>query len=188
MKKRLAVAVCLLILSVFFSIFSIVIFSQKLDWNARYQTLFMGGEAMSPTIKTGDLLVVENTKNPTQIYAAPKPDGDIIVFYQPFYRNASIVRRAIQKVAHDGVWHFQTKADNYTGADFWSGSDTWNGMISEQLLIGKVSEINPSWNTIFFITNVWIFLSITLAVFSGIVCLLIIVIPLFSAPLVRERT
>ena len=107
--------------------------------------------SMEPTVNIGDVVVVKNTTDVSQINVGAY--GDIIVFYQPKVTENStdvvIVHRAINRVIHNGLTYFRTKGDSNTTSDFWPsdyrGEEySWHGMISERLLIGKVIDIIPS--------------------------------------------
>lgn len=67
------------------------------------------------TLHVGDLIIVQGV-NPEEIYAAPEPDGDIIVFRQ-LGSNDLIVHRAIQKIVQNGNISFVTKGDGNYGPD-----------------------------------------------------------------------
>jgi len=107
--------------------------------------------SMEPTINIGDVVVVKNTTDVSQINVGTY--GDIIVFYQPKVTANStdvlIVHRAINKVIHNGLTYFRTKGDANTTSDSWPsdyrGEEySWQGMISKRLLIGKVIDTIPS--------------------------------------------
>jgi signal peptidase I len=84
-----------------------------------------------PTLHVGDLIIVQGV-NPEEIKAASYPDGDIIVFHQPYADGELIVHRAVAKKEKDGKWYFQTKGDGNKGPD----SSTPN--IPEDNVVGKV--------------------------------------------------
>jgi signal peptidase len=86
-------------------------------------------KSMEPTLKVGDLLVVQGIKNAESVYANPN-DGEIIVFRDPRNLNNFIVHRAINKTLRGGAWYFETKGDNNASPDPWS--------VPENNLIGKV--------------------------------------------------
>jgi signal peptidase len=93
---------------------------------------------MIPTLNIGDLILVQGVTNASALNAAPKPDGEIIVFRSPRLEGELIVHRAVYKEFHEGLWYFKTQGDANFGEDRWVGDDVWNGMISENRLIGKV--------------------------------------------------
>lgn len=92
--------------------------------------------SMYPTLKIGDLLIVQGGLNGGDIYADPK-NGDIIVFKHP-YLDEFVVHRAIEKKYDErtGLWYFKTKGDNNPSPDSW-------GWISEERIIGKVIFVIP---------------------------------------------
>jgi LPXTG-motif cell wall-anchored protein len=113
-------------------------------------------------LEPNDWITVKRDIDVSDIYAAPWPDGDIIVFYSS-QTNSSDTRviyghRAIEKVTNNQtrITFFRTKGDNNAGpnnfaADYRGENYSWNGMISEKLLIGKVVGISKpssvgSWN------------------------------------------
>lgn len=104
-----------------------------------YPFTYVGSGSMRPTLNVGDFLVVQGILNASEVKAAPKPDGDIIVFRSPGVEGELFVHRAVNKAKHNDLWYFETQGDASTsGADYWNGHDTWNGMISEKLLVGRV--------------------------------------------------
>lgn len=76
--------------------------------------------SMEPTLKIGDLLIVQGVLNGNEIYAHPD-DGDIIVFRDPRTPSSLIVHRAIDKINVSGTWYFITKGDNNPTRDYFSG-------------------------------------------------------------------
>lgn len=90
--------------------------------------------SMYPTLKVGDLLIVQGGLNGVDVHADPK-NGDIIVFRHPYSPGEFVVHRAIEKYVKDNVWYFRTKGDHNLYPDSW--------VISERDLIGKVVFIIP---------------------------------------------
>jgi signal peptidase I len=105
--------------------------------------------AMRTALEVGDIVLVKNVTDASEINAAPYPDGDIIVF-TPDSGNPDVivVRRAVNETFSNGTWYFQTQGDYY-GPDFWTGPDTYDGMISEELVLGKVVERIPSFSYLY---------------------------------------
>lgn len=103
-----------------------------------YPLLTVASGSMIPTLNIGDLIMVQGVTNSSGLNAAPKPDGDIIVFRSPRLEGELIVHRAVYKEFHEGSWYFRTQGDANSGEDRWFGEDVWEGMISERRLIGKV--------------------------------------------------
>ena len=89
--------------------------------------------SMIPTLQVGDLIIVQGVK-PTEITAAPAPEGDIIVFFNPRkgFRdpNDLIVHRAINKTSREGKWYFTTQGDANFSPD--------PRDVPEDYLVGKV--------------------------------------------------
>lgn len=92
--------------------------------------------SMYPTLKVGDLLVVQGGLSGEDIHADPK-NGDIIVFRHP-HTNEFIVHRAIDKEYIKGKWWFRTKGDNPETNPY---PDSW--LIPEDRVIGKVIFVIP---------------------------------------------
>jgi signal peptidase len=82
-----------------------------------------------PTLHVGDLIIIQGVK-PEEIKAAPIPEGDIIVFHQPYADGELIVHRAIADQTIDGKIFFQTKGDGNASPD--------STLVSEDNLVGKV--------------------------------------------------
>jgi len=99
--------------------------------------------SMAPTLEGGDIIFVRRIKSALEIWAAPYPDGDIIVFHKPDDLDTLIAHRAINETTENGTTYFKTKGDGSTNADFFAGNETWNGMISEKLVVGKVIGVKP---------------------------------------------
>jgi len=85
--------------------------------------------SMEPTLKVGDLLIVQGV-SAESIAAGPKPYGDIIVFKKPSKPDELIVHRAIEKFKIDSKWYFRTQGDNNPSLDPWT--------VSEDQIVGKV--------------------------------------------------
>jgi signal peptidase I len=69
-------------------------------------------KSMEPTLKIGDLLIIQGGLRGEDVYAN-LGNGDIIIFKDP--RNPDgipIVHRAIEKYMQDGTWYIITKGDN----------------------------------------------------------------------------
>lgn len=108
-----------------------------------YPLLAVASGSMVPTLNVGDLIVVQGVIDASQIYAAPKPNGTIIVFHKPSDPGELIVHRAIAKVENGSTWYFRTRGDNNPTTDSWLGNDTYQGMVSTKLLVGRVVAIVP---------------------------------------------
>ena len=93
--------------------------------------LAVSSGSMRPTLQVGDLILVQGGLNASKITAAPKPEGDILVFRMS---NKLIVHRAIDKENRNGTWYFQTKGDNNSAPDQ-TNPDQW---LPEKNVVGKV--------------------------------------------------
>lgn len=105
-----------------------------------YPLLTVASGSMVPTLNVGDLIAVQGVENASALYAASKPNGEIIVFRSPRLEGELIVHRAILKELNpdDNLWYFRTQGDANYGPDNWFGSETWNGMISQNRIVGRV--------------------------------------------------
>jgi signal peptidase I len=94
----------------------------------------MTGFSMSPTLLTGDLVMVEEVPNLDDILADPET-GDIIAFYYPYDIRTVVIHRAINKTYANSTLYFTTQGDanNYT--------DAW--LLPENLVIGRAVERTP---------------------------------------------
>jgi signal peptidase len=119
-------------------------FGLRLGLRTDYPLLAVASGSMTPTLNVGDLIIVQGVPNYNDLYAAPAPDGTIIVFHKPSDTEELIVHRTTNKVDENGTWFFQTKGDNNLTPDFWVGDGTNpNGLISQRLLVGKVVAVVP---------------------------------------------
>ncbi|MCL6579338.1 MAG: signal peptidase I, partial [Candidatus Bathyarchaeota archaeon] len=110
----------LLILSIVFMFW----YGVQFTLNTEYPALAVASGSMLPTLKVGDLIIVQGVP-PDQIYADPLK-GDIIVFRRG---SELIVHRAVyMENRSDGYW-FTTKGDNVGSRD---------SAFHESNLIGKV--------------------------------------------------
>jgi signal peptidase I len=116
----------LLILSVVFGFW----YGSRLVLNTEYPMLAVASGSMhlprstecdgwshpfAPTLHTGDLIIIQGV-NVSDIYAAPYPNGTIIVFHQ-MYGNELIVHRAIERRVENGQVYYVTKGDGNSGPD-----------------------------------------------------------------------
>jgi signal peptidase I len=67
------------------------------------------------TLHVGDLIIIQGV-NVSDIYAAPYPNGTIIVFHQ-MYGDELIVHRAIEKRVENAEVYYVTKGDGNSGPD-----------------------------------------------------------------------
>jgi signal peptidase I len=117
--------------------------------------------SMRPTFEVGDVITVQTDVNASQIYAAPYPDGDIIVLHPPTQPDAIFVRRVIQKSYVNGTYYFQTKGDANPGPDGWE--------VPEENIIGKVIAYSRTytagiWNDVAY--NVTLYMNSTISNFN----------------------
>ena len=91
---------------------------------------------MEPTLRFGDLLVVQGALSGSEVKAAPAPEGDIIVFHTPDDPNVLVIGRVAGKLYLDGSWRFNITEDHNVGSDDWAGGSRWE--VSMQDIVGKV--------------------------------------------------
>ena len=103
--------------------------------------------SMEPTLKIGDLIIVQGISNASQIKVGPNPEGDIIVFYEPgggtktvywFFKQPDlIVHRAIAEEYNSTthMWYFETKGDANPVPD--QVAFGW-GWIPQNMIVGRV--------------------------------------------------
>jgi signal peptidase len=113
-------------------------FGLKATLRTDYPLLAVASGSMVPTLNVGDLIVVQGILNASEINAAPRPDGTIIVFHKSNDLGELIVHRAISKVFENGVWYFTTQGDANSG-----GSASWETHFPESLIVGKVVGVVP---------------------------------------------
>jgi len=69
-------------------------------------------QSMQPTLGVGDFIFIESIDDFDEVVAAPRPNGDILVFLRPGFEEEYIVHRAIGAVETDDGWVYTTKGDN----------------------------------------------------------------------------
>ena len=94
----------------------------------------MCGPFMSPTIWMGDVVMVEEVANASDIVADPET-GDIIAYYYPDDQRYVVIRRAINVTDMNGTLYFTTKGDANWSPDPW--------LVPENLVIGKAVRRIP---------------------------------------------
>jgi signal peptidase I len=95
------------------------------------------------TLRVGDLIVVQGYADPSTIYAAPKPNGDIVVFWHwdPARGLENWVHRAIEEfTAANGKSYFRTQGDANYGPDYHYNITTHAVLpgLPEEYVVGKV--------------------------------------------------
>jgi len=112
-----------------------------------YPLLAVASGSMTPTLNVGDLIIVQGVPSYNDLYAAPAPEGTIIVFHKPKINPSSadelIVHRTISSMENNGTWYFQTKGDGNRTPDSWFGEGALNGLVSQHLLVGQVVAVVP---------------------------------------------
>ncbi len=98
--------------------------------------------SMEPTLKVGDLLIIQGGVTGASVYAHPS-DGDIIIFHNPMnYDGIPIVHRAVDKYQVNDTWYIVTKGDHNFFVDNWpgfpSGGNYGVAGCPESYIIGKV--------------------------------------------------
>lgn len=128
-REYVQTAILLLIVVISFVAFW---FGLKAALRTEHPLCGVASGSMIPTLQVGDIIVVQGL-SPDEIYAAPAPEGDIIVYYKPKgWRdpNDLIVHRAIDVSSRDGKLYFKTHGDaNPPGS--------WEE-VPEDYVIGKV--------------------------------------------------
>lgn len=125
MKKKQAATVMILVLS-FASIFGLMLKAYSSECYCE-----IWGTGMQPILGIGDIVVVEEISNVSEI-DVELDTGDIIAFYRPG-DPALVVHRIISKSEANDTWFFATKGDNNPNPDPW--------LIHEEDIIGKVVAI-----------------------------------------------
>jgi signal peptidase len=78
----------------------------------QYPIMVVVSESMIPTLGVGDFIFVDHIENFDEMVAAPRPEGEIIVFKRFAGSDEYIVHRAVSKFSRGGSWWFVTKGDN----------------------------------------------------------------------------
>jgi len=104
-------------------------FGLKTALGTEYPLLAVSSDSMVPTLQVGDLIMVQGV-NFSEVYAAPRPNGTIIVFRGEAIGRLGelIVHRAVDR--EEGTGYIITKGDNNLGPDA--------GRVKPTDLIGKV--------------------------------------------------
>lgn len=139
-------------------------FGLRVALRTEYPLLAVASGSMVPTLNVGDLIIVQGVSDPSEIVAAPKPNGTVIVFHKPNDPSELIVHRAISGSLNnlDGEWYFQTKGDANPTRDSWD--------VPYRSVVGKVVGVVP------WIGNVPLFLRRPEGVYLIVVLFVIIVL------------
>ena len=122
----------------------------------------------SRTLHIGDLIIVQGV-DPEDIYAAPYPYGDIIVFHEPKGDDTLIVHRAVDRKVEDDKIFFKQEGDgNRPGTGYWIPADR---------VVGKVILRIP------WIGHIALFLHNSSGIFIIIILIVILVIVEFVIPI-----
>jgi len=118
-------------------------FGLRATFKSDYPLFPIGCGSMSPELNIGDLVIVQGLSNASEVKAAEKPEGDIVLFRKPSNPNEFVIQRAIKKTLVNSVWYIRTQGDNASSPAWWSEGqnpgDTWgDGFLHEKFLIGKV--------------------------------------------------
>jgi len=113
-----------------------------------YPFMAVASPSMVPTLNVGDLIVVQGYADPSTIYAAPKPNGDIIVFWHwsPGRGLEHWVHRAVENfTTPDGKRYLRTRGDANYGADTHYNITTGAVLLGlpEEYVVGKVTASAP---------------------------------------------
>lgn len=111
-------------------------FGLRIGLRTDHPLLAVASGSMVPTLNVGDLIIVQGISNYSEVVAAQKPIGDIIVFTRPVPPEDLIVHRAVAKSFKDGLWYFTTQGDHNGTPDPW-------GPVPETLVVGKVVGVVP---------------------------------------------
>jgi signal peptidase len=158
----------LILLAVILVVIVVSWFGLKSYLRTDYPLLAVASGSMVPTLKVGDLIIVQGGFTVSDINATHET-GDIIVFHKPYNPDELIVHRAVEE-SGEGL---TTKGDNNPTVDPWT--------VNDGDLVGKVVWIVP------YVGHVPLFVH-TPTGLSVIVILIVILILLeFVIPLAKEK-
>ena len=109
---RYAVVLVVLVAAAFGSIHVL-----RATLRTQYPLMVVVSQSMVPTLDVGDFILVEHVDEFNGLVAAPRPEGEILVFLRPGASDEYIVHRAVDKFTDDGGWWFTTKGDNNPVSD-----------------------------------------------------------------------
>jgi len=139
-----------------------------------YPFMAVATGSMVPTLKVGDFIVVQGYVDPSTVYAAPYPNGDIVVFWHwdPHLGLAHLVHRAVgERIESDGKRYLITLGDANRGAVDTHYNITTHAVLPglpKEYVVGKVVANVP------FIGQVSLFLQTP----SGRIIIIVLVIAL----------
>ncbi len=143
-------------------------FGVKAYLRTEYPMLAVASPSMVPTLKVGDLIIVQGGLNVSDIYAA-YGTGDIIVFRSPASPGELIVHRAVA-IEGDGL---KTRGDNNPSNDYWT--------VFDSNLVGKVVGVIP------YIGYIPLEIHKPYGIMIIVTLLIILVLLEFAIPIVKER-
>lgn len=123
------------------------------------------------TLHTGDLILIEGL-NVSNIYAAPYPNGTIIVFHH-LSSDELIVHRAIEKITINDKVYYVTKGDGNPGQD--------PGNIPAENVVGKVIFRIP------WVGHLALFMRNSSGVYLIIALIIILIIIELLIPMIRRK-
>lgn len=142
--------------------------------------------SMEPTLKIGDLLVIQGAIKGEDVYTK-LADGDIVIFRNPRDPDGiPIVHRAIDKYEIKGKCYIVTKGDNNCDLNLVTCADNWytyfpvGGIYNkaghpEEYLIGKVILVIPYFGFIFRLLDEPVFFVSGYAVTVRVVLIMLLV-------------
>lgn len=135
----------IIILIVIGASFAAFWFGPRFALKTGHPFLAVASGSMKPTLNIGDLIVVQGVSTASEIKAASKPEGDIIVYRVEGLivggqREGLIVHRAVDKKQVEGKWYFTTKGDHNSGEDSVRNATTYKELLGvpESHVVGKV--------------------------------------------------
>jgi len=98
------------------------VFGVKAVFRAEDPFMAVVSGSMEPTLKVGDLIVVQGYADPSTVYAAPEdasPPGDIVVFWHCDSSRGleRWVHRAVEEFTYNGKRYVRTQGDHNSGPD-----------------------------------------------------------------------
>jgi signal peptidase I len=125
-----------------------------LTFDSDMKACSMLSSSMYPTLQVGDLIIVQECTDPSAIYAAPLPQGDIVAFWHlnPWGEPEVWIHRAVGKMTVDSKTYLITQGDandararidtHYNMTSGYPSPDVLPGLPMEYV-IGKAMERIP---------------------------------------------